>query len=659
MFIAKRYSLIAAGGSLLLIGSLLFSSDAPSRFSFLYVALFLLMTLLSWAAVEAGHRHIQQLTRRTATYKAALEAAADAFYVMDPVRSESGDIVDFKFVEMNENALRQMQHPHTSLIGGMLCERLPANRTNGFFEQCERAARTGKPSVQEYQLQTTHAASTWCARHGVKVDESIVVITRDISALKAAEEKFNAVFHANSAITVLSKADTGTCVEINRTFCEKMGYRSDEIIGKTWADVLRLEGQYRQIVSEKLAKDGYLRDEEAIVYTRDEKPIPVMLSAQLFMLNGEHCHFIYAVDITKPKQTEEALKESELRQRALLRAIPDLVFRTRSDGMFLDCHAGNPHDLIAPPDAFIGHNIAEVLPREFVERHLYHSGLVLQTGEEQLYQYSVPIQGELADFEARMVFCAQDEAITIVRNVTKIKQAQRREFEFALERERRHLLTSFIKNAAHEFRTPLATIGTSAYLISRSNDPVQRNQRKNQIDSEIQRITRLIDMMTLITKLENTDSLLKDRVNVNEQIKAVGIEVKSKYNTGHMIYCDLQSDLPMVWGSAEYLSLVFHQLLDNAYHFTPENGTIRISSATVNNHIQIEVSDTGLGIAEEDLPHIFETFWRQDEAHSTPGFGLGLPIAQKIVQMHNGKIDVVSEMGKGTTFTIVLPRPDH
>ncbi|NWG18156.1 MAG: sensor histidine kinase, partial [Chloroflexi bacterium] len=101
------------------------------------------------------------------------------------------------------------------------------------------------------------------------------------------------------------------------------------------------------------------------------------------------------------------------------------------------------------------------------------------------------------------------------------------------------------------------------------------------------------------------------------------------------------------------------QILDNAYRFTPPDGTIEVSVMVENPSINIVVSDTGPGIATEHLPHIFETFWRLDEAHSTPGLGLGLSLARKIIEMHGGSIAVDSVVGEGTTFVLRLPITEY
>lgn len=108
-------------------------------------------------------------------------------------------------------------------------------------------------------------------------------------------------------------------------------------------------------------------------------------------------------------------------------------------------------------------------------------------------------------------------------------------------------------------------------------------------------------------------------------------------------------------GNADYLGEAIRQVLDNAYRFTPSDGTISVSLSIEEDHIRLKIQDTGEGISQANLAHVFESFWRQDEAHTTPGFGLGLPIAQKIVVLHGGRIEVESEINVGTTVKMILP----
>ncbi len=111
----------------------------------------------------------------------------------------------------------------------------------------------------------------------------------------------------------------------------------------------------------------------------------------------------------------------------------------------------------------------------------------------------------------------------------------------------------------------------------------------------------------------------------------------------------------LVWGNSDYLKQLFLILLDNAFKYTPADGTVEVSGSRNESTVTITVADTGIGIASNDLPCIFDRFYRAENARFCSGTGLGLAIAQRITEQHRGKIEAVSELGKGSRFTVTLP----
>lgn len=248
----------------------------------------------------------------------------------------------------------------------------------------------------------------------------------------------------------------------------------------------------------------------------------------------------------------------------------------------------------------------------------------------------------------------QQGQVVVLSNITRRKQAQQRELEIKLEKERIQLLTTFIHSASHEFRTPLATISSSAHLITRSDDPENQASRAAVIEQQVRRITRLVDMLLLMTRLESQEQPERTPVDVAAVVKEVCKTLISE-GDGPRIHCKAGPQLPPVMGDADDLFEAFRQILDNAHRFTPVGGSITVTAGQSDGLVWLEICDTGPGISDEALPYIFDTFWRQDKAHSTPGFGLGLAIARKIIHMHGGDISVQSTLGQGSTFRVTLP----
>jgi histidine kinase len=138
-------------------------------------------------------------------------------------------------------------------------------------------------------------------------------------------------------------------------------------------------------------------------------------------------------------------------------------------------------------------------------------------------------------------------------------------------------------------------------------------------------------------------------------VEMVAQKVAAHHQADHALRCGIQPSLPCIRGDTEYLVEALEQLIDNAFRFTPPDGQVEVEVYSSGDQVCLTITDSGPGIPEEHLPRIFETFWRLDEAHSTPGFGLGLPIARRIIHMHNGEISVKTEPGSGTQVQVTLP----
>lgn len=234
------------------------------------------------------------------------------------------------------------------------------------------------------------------------------------------------------------------------------------------------------------------------------------------------------------------------------------------------------------------------------------------------------------------------------------RQSQQRTLETKLEKERVRLLKEFVQNASHEFRTPLTIINSSTYLLTHSDDPERRRLKAEEIGHQVQQMAKLLDMLLKMASLENN---LPEQLPVDVQLLLQSVCKEAQAISYSVeIHCEIPSNLPFINGYSEYLHDALTHLLENARQHTPAGGRITVRAFTDNKNFVIEVEDTGPGISHELLPHIFETFSREDKAHTTPGLGLGLAITQKIINLHKGRIEVESEIGQGSLFRIFLPR---
>ncbi|MBQ3425343.1 MAG: HAMP domain-containing protein [Clostridia bacterium] len=219
--------------------------------------------------------------------------------------------------------------------------------------------------------------------------------------------------------------------------------------------------------------------------------------------------------------------------------------------------------------------------------------------------------------------------------------------------------SQFVSNASHELKTPLSTIKilTETLMYQEPLDPGMTKEFLTDVNKEIDRLNRIVsDLLTLV----NIDSGMKMNLEeldigalLQEQVRRLGPLAREN---GIELECSVRETL-LITGDALKLQQVLYNIIDNAIKYTPRGGEVHCSIARSGKKAVIQVSDTGVGIPEEDLPHIFDRFYRVDKARSreTGGTGLGLSIVKQFIVLHGGTIEARSTPGKGSTFTIELP----
>ena len=222
--------------------------------------------------------------------------------------------------------------------------------------------------------------------------------------------------------------------------------------------------------------------------------------------------------------------------------------------------------------------------------------------------------------------------------------------------------SQFVANASHELKTPLATmkILVESMLYEEDMEPEVRMEFLGDINREIDRLSSVVgDLLTLARADSRRLALTREPMSLS----AVAEEtVKSLTPLAERqgIALSIEAKDPCVLeGDSERLRQVCYNLISNAIKYTPEGGEIRVTLERNGRDAALTVKDTGIGISEEDLPHIFERFYRADKARSrageTGGTGLGLSIVRQIVRLHAGTVTVRSTPGEGTEFTVLLP----
>ncbi len=256
-------------------------------------------------------------------------------------------------------------------------------------------------------------------------------------------------------------------------------------------------------------------------------------------------------------------------------------------------------------------------------------------------------------FDRRISIASKDEVGILART-----------FNFMAERLQEMVTRQrmFIANASHELRSPLTSIKLRTEALMEPDDRMSADRRRRflkEIDAEADRLRRLADRLLDLSRLEmQAERHYRDVVNVSVLIRDA-VDVLSVRATKAHIRLDvhLPERLPPVKGESEDMAELFLNLIDNAIKYTPPGGDVRIRADVEGDFVRIAVADTGEGIPPQDIPHIFEPFYRVDKVRSRRigGSGLGLAIVKTIVDLHGGYIEVESKLGEGTTFTVLLP----
>ncbi|MFA6218022.1 MAG: ATP-binding protein [Candidatus Omnitrophota bacterium] len=221
-------------------------------------------------------------------------------------------------------------------------------------------------------------------------------------------------------------------------------------------------------------------------------------------------------------------------------------------------------------------------------------------------------------------------------------------------------VSEFSSHAAHELKTPLAIIRGQTEVVLRKERSLDEYKAVLHVNlEEAQRMIRMIEDLLLLTRLEyNTGVFHFEQIDLLEFLREIYEQSKVLALEKELV---VSSDIPgkpiMVKADKLHLRRLFFNLINNAVKFTPAKGKIDITVKAVNNKVAVSVSDTGMGIAEEDLPKIFNKFFQKDMKikSSNSGIGLGLNIVQSIAKIHNADVQVKSKPGRGTTFTVILP----
>ena len=348
--------------------------------------------------------------------------------------------------------------------------------------------------------------------------------------------------------------------------------------------------------------------------------------------------------------TQENLEQESKRLHSILSYMTDGVLATNRRGQIIMINDMAKRQLGVERDDALNQNILELLK---IEEEYELRDLITQSPELMIYSQNV--NGEYISLRVRFALIRRESGF-ISGLVAVLHDTTEQEKE---ERERR----LFVSNVSHELRTPLTSVKSYLEALDEGalTEPVAPDFIKVSLD-ETNRMMRMVTDLLHLSRIDNETSHLDvELINFTAFITFILNRFDKMRSQDEEKKYELVRDYPInsVWIEidTDKMTQVIDNILNNAIKYSPDGGKITVSMKTTDDQMILSISDQGLGIPKQDLPKIFDRFYRVDRARSRAqgGTGLGLAIAKEIIKQHKGFIWAKSEYGKGSTFTIVLP----
>ena len=364
-------------------------------------------------------------------------------------------------------------------------------------------------------------------------------------------------------------------------------------------------------------------------------------------------------EILERQRAEEALHSSLATNRALLNGLPDWIFRVSMDGTLINFKAPQSNNWPLPTREFLGKKLDEVFPKEIAQPMIDCVTRALSNNETQIFEYQLPLNNEQLYYEARIAVSAEDEVMAIIREITQRKRAEQDIRQaLAKEKELNSLKSRFVAMTSHEFRTPLATILSSAELLEHYSHKWNESKKLNhlrRIQVAVKHMTGLLNDVLLLGKAEAGKLEFKPRPLELEKFCHELVEEIELNSSNHTIAFRTHNQCPNACLDEKLLRTILSNLLSNAIKYSPLSDLVHFDLICEQRKAIFRIKDQGIGIPLAEQAQLFNSFERGSNVGAISGTGLGLAIVKKSVDLHGGQITVESQVGVGTTFIVTLP----
>jgi PAS domain S-box-containing protein len=477
-------------------------------------------------------------------------------------------------------------------------------------------------------------------------------------ALRESEERMKALWdNARAGIMVIDK-ESHRIIDVNRIAAELIGAPKEEIVGSICHNFVCPAERGRCPITDLGQK---IDNTERTLLTVEGKSIPILKTVTSVVIKGREELIESFVDITKRKKLEQEIRD-------ILDAAPDVIHVISPEMKVVNRNATSRRLF---PQLKKGDYCYKVLHGR--EKPCSHCGVVkvFRDGRRHEHESTINLPDGreiIVHSTAAPIFNARGEitaAVEILRDITERKKAEER-LRKAYEELKSldEMKDDFLGTVTHELCTPLTSImGALELLLEAEKEKESIDKKRIELleiaFQESQRLDILIRHILETTKIESKlTEIAKEKLSLFELIDEALREIKVQADKrGINIIKRLKGHIPQLYGDKEYLKKALTNLLSNAVKFNKDGGEVSIEAIRRGGHIEISVTDTGIGIPKEHLDKIFEKFYRVETGTSRryKGTGIGLAIVKKAIEAHGGSIKVESKVGEGSKFIITLP----
>lgn len=517
-------------------------------------------------------------------------------------------------------------------------------------------------------------------RDSQKTISGMVVVVADITEQKRQAEQVrllqSVVLNSHDAV-VITEAEPldepgPKILYVNEAFTRTTGYSLEEVFGKT-PRLLQGPKTDRSVLNQvRMALNQWQPvTAEVINYRKDGSEFWVEFSlVPVANQTGRYTHWIAVQrDVTERKEIEQALRWSEERYRSLIESALDIITILEEDGRI--------HYISPSVQKILGYSSQELTNQNFFDlihpddvSHTLHNLTHAQTNPE----IARPIEfkcrhhdGSWRTLEAvsqKSLDGAESSQIVVTsRDITERKRVVELHSALEQEKEMNSLKTRFFSMASHEFRTPLSTALAAAHILENTpqswENIEKRSRNLRRIKSSLKNMVNLLDDILTINRAET------GKLEFNPQwldLQGLCLELIDEIclsdDGQHIVLFSCDGVWDKTYLDEKLMRSILGNLLSNALKYSPSNSKITVGLDFQSEQTLIRIADQGFGISEDDKKELFEPFVRGRNVRKIAGTGLGLVVVKKCVDLHQGKVEISSEVNQGTTVTITLPKAD-